>query len=502
MALNKVVSSLDEALAGLTPGMTLTVGGFGICGNPFVLIEAIAERNIGNLTVYSNNPGSHPERGALGLAQLVERKLVSRFGGSHNSFNKEFERQYLAGEIEVELIPQGTLAERMRAGGAGIPGFYTATGTSTFVADGGLPQRFDGAGGVVRSSEPKETRELEFKGRVRQYVFEPAITSDFGLIRAHTVDEAGNCVFRNTAQNFNLEAGMCADITVVEAEHLVPVGAIDPNDIHLPGIFVDRIVPLTPEQAAHKPIEIVHTRPTAGGDDAVAHAAHHEPLVRECGKGWTRNGIAARAARELHDGDYVNLGVGIPTLVANHVPSDVSITLQGENGILNIGPSPTAAEVDADLINASKATITLLPGSATFSSSMSFAMIRGGKINAVILGSLQVAENGDIANWGIPGRKMNGMGGAMDLVNGVDHVIALMEQRSTKHAEPKLLHRCTYPLTGSGCVKRVITDLGVYDITDEGFLLVELAPGVTVEDVAAASECTIHVSPDLVTHEA
>ena len=301
-------------------------------------------------------------------------------------------------------------------------------------------------------------------------------------------------MFRNTAQNFNMEAGMCADITVVEAEQVVEVGELDPNEIHLPGIFVDRILELTPEQAENKPIEIVITRPK-GGEDPTEAIAHHEPLIRENGKGWTRNGIAARAAQELNDGDYVNLGVGIPTLVANHVPDDVAITLQGENGILSIGPSPTEDEIDADLINASKATITLLPGSATFSSSMSFSMIRGGKINAVILGSLQVAENGDIANWGILGKKMNGMGGAMDLVNGVDHVIAVMEQRSTKHSEPKLLHRCTYPLTGSGCVKRVITDLGVYDITDEGFVLVELAPGITVDDVKAHTECDIKVAP-------
>jgi 3-oxoacid coA-transferase, B subunit len=494
MTRNKVVANVEQAIEGLTPGMTITVGGFGICGNPFQLIEAIADKGIDDLTVYSNNPGSHPESGALGLAHLVERKLVTRFGGSHNSFNKEFERQYLAGEIEVELIPQGTLAERMRAGGAGIPGFYTATGTSTYVAEGGLPQRFDGKGGVAKESQPKETRVLPFKGQEREYVFEPAITSDFGLIRAHKVDKAGNCVFRNTAQNFNMEAGMCADITVVEAEQVVEVGELDPNEIHLPGIFVDRILELTPEQAENKPIEIVITRPK-GGEDPTEAIAHHEPLIREDGKGWTRNGIAARAAQELNDGDYVNLGVGIPTLVANHVPDDVTITLQGENGILSIGPSPTEDEIDADLINASKATITLLPGSATFSSSISFSMIRGGKINAVILGSLQVAENGDIANWGILGKKMNGMGGAMDLVNGVDHVIAVMEQRSTKHGEPKLLHRCTYPLTGSGCVKRVITDLGVYDITDEGFVLVELAPGITVEDVKAHTECDIKVAP-------
>jgi 3-oxoacid CoA-transferase subunit A len=245
--LDKVWTSAHEAVADIASGSSLAVGGFGVCGIPSVLLRALLEAGVSDLEAVSNNCGLDD----VGLGQLLSAGRLRRMVASYVGDNKEFARQYLAGELEVELTPQGTLAERMRAGGSGIPAFFTATGVGTQVADGGLPWRYDAFGEVALASPAKEVR--SFDGR--DFVLEQAVTCDVGLVRAWKGDRHGNLVYRRSARNFNPLAAMCGRVTIAEVEHLVEPGELDPDEIHTPGVVVQRVVPLTPEQAADKPIE-------------------------------------------------------------------------------------------------------------------------------------------------------------------------------------------------------------------------------------------------------
>ncbi len=249
--MDKVVSSAAEAVADIPDGATMAVGGFGLCGIPSVLIEAILAAGTGQLEVVSNNAGVDD----WGLGLLLGAGRLRRVVASYVGENKEFARQYLGGELEVELTPQGTLAERMRAGGSGIAAFYTATGVGTQVADGGLPWRYDSAGNVVLASPRKQTARFETGGEEREFVLERAIVADFGLVRAWRGDRHGNLVFRESARNFNPLAAMCGRITIAEVEELVEPGELDPDHVHTPGVFVQRVVPLTPAQAVEERIE-------------------------------------------------------------------------------------------------------------------------------------------------------------------------------------------------------------------------------------------------------
>ena len=245
--MDKVVASAAEAVADIESGATLAVGGFGLCGIPSVLIDALLDAGVSDIEAVSNNCGVDD----WGLGKLLMEKRIRRMVSSYVGENKEFARQYLSGELEVELTPQGTLAERMRAGGSGIPAFFTATGGGTQIAEGGLPWKYDADGNVAVASPPKETRVYDG----REYVLEEAIVADFGLVRAWKGDRHGNLVFRDSARNFNPLAAMCGRLTIAEVEELVEPGDIDPNEVHVPGVYVQRVVALTPEGAADKRIE-------------------------------------------------------------------------------------------------------------------------------------------------------------------------------------------------------------------------------------------------------
>ncbi|MGD7788882.1 CoA transferase subunit A [Propionibacteriaceae bacterium Y1700] len=261
--MDKVVRSAAEAVADVVSGSSLAVGGFGLCGIPSVLINAVLASGVDELEVISNNCGVDD----WGLGLLLRERRIRRMISSYVGENKEFARQYLEGELEVELTPQGTLAERLRAGGSGIPAFYTATGVGTQVADGGLPWRYDGAGGVAIASPAKETRTFATAEGDKPFVLETAIVADFGLIRARRGDRHGNLVFRDSAQNFNPLCAMSGRITVAEVEELVEPGELDPNQIHTSGVYVHRVLPLTPEQVAQKRIERVTVRPRPTGQE-------------------------------------------------------------------------------------------------------------------------------------------------------------------------------------------------------------------------------------------
>jgi len=393
---------------------------------------------------------------------------------------KAMEKQYFAGELEVLLTPQGTLAERLRAAGAGIPAFYTPTGVSTLIETGGFPIRQAGTiSSEVLPSTPKEVR--EFNGR--KYLMETALYGDYALIKGWKADKSGNVVFRSTANNFNgVMAGAATKACIVEVEELVEDGELRPEEIHLPSIHVDRLLCFNNYQ---KRIEKVILGKL---DDASIASSKIKP---------ERERIGRRAALEFTDGMYANLGIGIPTLAAEYAPKDIDITLHSENGLLGIGPYPTESQVDADVINAGKETITMKKGAASFNSAESFAMIRGGHVDITMLGALQVGQYGDLANWVIPGKMMKGIGGAMDLVGSGNRVVVTMEH--TNKGNHKILEKCNLPLTGENCVNCIITEMGVIDVDrDKGLELIEIAKGYTVEDVQKATGAPLRISPKLI----
>ncbi|KAL4881209.1 CoA-transferase family III domain-containing protein [Aspergillus karnatakaensis] len=476
-AIDKRCASANEAIQEMKGSSTVLVGGFGFSGVPNSLINAVRDRpDIKDLTVVSNNAGMP----GAGLGQLLESKQISKMIASFIGENKVFEKMYLTGDLSLELTPQGTIAEKCAAGAAGVPAFYTPAAYGTIVQTGELPVRYNKDGTVAEYSKPKETR--EFNGKA--YILEESIFGDYALIKADKADKLGNCQFRKAQNNFNEAMAKNAKYTIVEADHIVEVGELKPEEIHLQAIYVNKVIQSTEKKQIEKltfakdPSELLQ----AGSGEATAR----------------RERIVKRAAKEFQNGMYVNLGIGIPLIAPSYLPEGVEVFLQAENGILGLGGYPRPGEEDPDLINPGKETVTLSKGASLFGSHESFGMIRAGRIDMTMLGALQVSQYGDLANFMLPG-KVKGVGGAMDLVANPEKtkVVVTMEH-TDKKGNPKILSQCSFPLTGPRCVSKIITDLAVFEVsTSEGLTLVEHADGVSVDEIRSKTEAPFKVAADL-----
>jgi len=437
----KIVPQITAAAAAakVKDGDIIFGGGFGMTGNPVHLLHALAKTTAKNLTYIGNNVGEQN----LGGGKLLLNGQIKKMIGSFFTSNPDAVKAAQSGAVEYELLPQGTLAEAIRAGGAGIGGFYTPTSAGTVIA------------------KDKEVKIIDGK----EYVFEKALHANVAFIRAWKADTAGNLTYRMTEQNFNRAMATAADLVIAEVEQIVPVGEIEPEHIHTPGCYVDYLV------QAHLTLEGL------GSSSSVKNSS------KKVDEG--RMNMARRAFKELRKGDVVNLGIGIPTLVAELIKPEDGIIIHTENGMLGVGPEPAGDAGAMDYpVNAGKVPVTALSGSSYFDSADSFAMIRGGHIDVAIMGGLEVDEQANLANWAVPGKPLLGVGGAMDLAGGAKKLIITMTHVNSDGSS-KIVPSCTLPLTAMKSADMIITDLAVFAFPDGKLTLTDLMPGVSLEEVTA-----------------
>ncbi|HKE64479.1 MAG TPA: 3-oxoacid CoA-transferase subunit A [Micromonosporaceae bacterium] len=445
MTIDKRVASAADAVADIPDGAVLGIGGFGPSRTYQGLIPALLERGTKDLCIVANSVGGNPNS----IWTLLENHRIAHITVSISRGADDFIR---TGEIGIELVPQGTLVERLRAGGSGIAAFYTRTGYGTRVAEGKDVRWFDG--------EP--------------YIMERGLSLDFAFIRAHRADRFGNVSFRGVGRNLNPAMAKAARVVIVEAQHVVD--ALAPEEIDLPGVFVTRVLQQAPEVVPFPKVR----RGGADIDTAVTYDGR---------PGWTRREMARVAAELLPEPSYVNLGLGIPTLVSNFTKGRDIVT-HAENGMLGAGEDATADDYDQDVYNAASYYVHLDHGASFFDSVTSFEMVRGGKVDFVILGALQVDSYGSLASWATADRHGGTIGGAMDLAAGGAQLMVMMTHL-TNDKQHKLVRRCAYPLTGVGCVDYVVTDLCVLHRIDSRFTVVRVAPGFTAEEIESMTEMPV-----------
>ncbi len=433
---NVSIMSVEEAAKLVPSGATVLVGGFGLTGNPLNLLHALCDLPVERLTVVTNNLG---ERG-LGVGRLLESGRVTGAIGSYFTSNRSAVQLWLDGKLEVKLLPQGSLVEAIRAGGYGIGGFYTPTGVGTDITKGDETKQIDG----------------------KEYVFVKGVRGDVALLRAAKADRSGNLVFRRTDRNYNPVMATAADLVIAEVDEIVEVGELDPDEIHTPGIYVDHVV-----QAAIDPADL--------GSSAEVTSDEHDAV---------RVAIARRALAEIAPGSVVNLGIGIPTIIADLVRPEHELILHTENGMLGVGPSPSSGGALEHPVNAAKQPVTAVSGASYFDSADSFGLVRGGHLDVAVLGGLQVDASANLANWAVPGRPVLGVGGAMDLASGARRLIVTMSH-VTKKGASKVVERLSLPATVFGRVDTLITDLAVFGFSDGRMRLRELLGAESVDEVRA-----------------
>ena len=463
--MDKVIDSPQKAIADVPDGATIAIAGFSV-GHRFAtsLLRALRDKGTKELCLVCNSLGDPgAERGQMLAENKQVKRLIAAFSVRPGTPTAS-EEQIGTGEMAVELVPQGILVERCRAGGAGIPAFYSPTSVGTAIADGKEIRNFDG----------------------KPHVLEHAIHVDYAFLRGYRADRLGNVQFRGGSQNFNPSFAKAARVAIVEVDEIVEAGEIPPELINLPGIFVSRVVKTT-QTVDGKAWRRPERRPS------------DKPRLYNGKPALTRAGIAKRAAALVKDGTYVNLGVGIPTMVSNYLQKR-DVILHAENGVLGYGQMVTGDDVDPDNYNAAGQFISLKPGASFFDSVTSFEMARGGRIDTVILGAYEVDETGSVANWSTADAKRGGIGGAMDLLSGKGDLIIVMEHTDSK-GRPKLRRACTYPLTGKGCVSYVVTDLALLHWQQGRFVLQEVAPGFTAAAVMDLTEMKMTAAGEVRTME-